>query len=175
MTPVEAETEPWTYGWYIDSYRRSGSAALPGPAGPVTIGSAGLGSYEECVRQLAREPAIRERWDLDELWGLVANLVVATAGASDPQAFVSENLHRLRTAEPSLVVVPVANVTWASPPMEVAGGVFGSLDDNLRRAVASAASGRRDLSGDDASNWVHFQTGVQGGAEASRLRLAMGW
>lgn len=171
VVPIEIEGEPWVYGWCVESHRRSGRAALPSPSGTVTIGPGGLDSYEEGVRRLAREPAIRERWDSDELWGLVATLVVAAAAANDPPSVVSRNVERLREAGPSLVVMPIANVTWASPPMRVAGGVFGSLKDGFLDEVASSANGRPDLSGAVAADWVRLQTNPQrGDGDSSAMR-----
>lgn len=171
VVPIETENEPWEYGWCVESYRRSGRAALPSPSGTVTIGPSGLDCYEESVRRLARESAIRERWDSEELWGLVATLVVATAAANDPLSFVTRNVERLREAGPSLVVMPIANVTWASPPMQVAGGVFGALENDFLDAVASSANGRPNLSDAAAGDWVQLQRNPQRGeAESSATR-----
>lgn len=155
---VETEVEPWEYGWYVETYRRSGRAALPSSSGAVTIAPPGLGDYEEAVSRLARVPAIRDRWDAKELWGLIATLVVATAQADDPATFVSRNVARLREARPSLVAMPVANVTWASAPASLAGGVFGALDESFLDAVASDANGRPDLADPAAREWVDLQT-----------------
>jgi hypothetical protein len=124
----------------------------------VTITPDGLAPYEECVRRLARESAIRDRWDLDELWGVVATLAVATTTVEEPLAFVGRNLQRLREAGPSLVVMPIANVTWTSPPLKIAGGLFGSLTDDFRAAVAAAAAGRPGLTGDAPAEWIQLQT-----------------
>ena len=73
--------EPWDYGWVLPEYRASASAALAGPNGPVTISPEGRGAYAKAVELLSREASVRERWDLEELWGVVASLV---AGASNP-------------------------------------------------------------------------------------------
>lgn len=163
VVSVETEEEPWEYGWCVEAYRRSGRAALPSSSGTVTIAPPGLGYYEEAVSRLAREPAIRDRWDTKELWGLTATLVVATALADDPATFVTQSVTRLREARPSLVAMPIANVTWASAPAHLSGGVIGTLDERFLDAVASEANGRPDLGDPAAREWVDLQTSPRRG------------
>lgn len=178
VIPIAAEEEPWEYGWCVQSYRRSGRAALPSSSGAVTIGPRELDSYEESVLRLSRESAIRARWDAEELWGLIATIVVATAEANDPLNFVSRNIKRLRDAGSSLVVIPVANVTWDSPPVSVAGGLFGSLSAGFLDAVASSANGRPGLRDAAAGDWVELQTNAQradGDGSAPRDVVVAAW
>ncbi|MFB6650822.1 hypothetical protein ACFCZ4_04510 [Streptomyces microflavus] len=117
-TIVEApDAEPWNYGWFLPDYRHSEGAALDTPDGPVTMTSEGVSAYEEAVQSLLNQPSVRDRWDAEEFWGLVASLVAAASAADDVLSFIAKNLSRLIKPSPSLVIFPVANVAWDGLPM----------------------------------------------------------
>jgi len=154
---MRSDVDPWVYGWCTEEYRHSDIAALPGTQGPVGIGGAGVQAYEEAVNRLLKEPAIKERWDDKELWGMIATLVVAVSESTDPEPVLAAALGRLREARPSIVVLPVANVSWESDPIEVGTGLIGRLNDEFVAAIARSAMGRSDLSSPEAQEWIRDQ------------------
>lgn len=164
VAPVDGSLRPWERQWHSEEYRRSGQAALHGPAGPVAIVGEGLAAYEDCVARLLKEQAIKALWDPVELWGVVASLAVRVASIEDEAGleaaatFASSGLRRLSEAPPSLVCLPLANVTWSSPPCVIGGGLLGRLDSDLVEAVALAAAGRKDLGSSGAERWITTQT-----------------
>lgn len=132
----------WNYGWCLAEYRASPSAAIESPNGPKTIELDARQEFEEAVRLLSREPAIRARWDLEELWGTVANRVVAAAEASEPKAQLAGAVHGLRTAETNLVLLAIANVEAPAETLVVADCVIGEAGDAFVQAVKAAAGNR---------------------------------
>ena len=135
-------SEPWNYGWCIAEYRASPEAGLEGPGGPVTIDLAARGLFEEAVSLLSRELAIRERWNLEELWGIVASEVVAASAMADPESQLRAVVGRLRNAETNLVLMTVANVAPPAQPLVVADCVLGQAGDELARAINALAGSR---------------------------------
>ncbi|MDE0700686.1 MAG: HEPN domain-containing protein [Acidimicrobiaceae bacterium] len=155
---VELQAEPWVYGWSVDGYRNSGTAALPSQAGPVGLSTKGIAAFEVAVKRLLREPAIQRRWDPEEFWGLIATTVVTIFEASDREAAISMNLDRIREAGPSLVVLPIANVSWRAEPRQVADGILGRLDRQLISMVESVSGSRPDFEASGAREWIRSQT-----------------
>ena len=162
LRPAPPQAEPWTLGWSVEEYRRSGRATLTGPHGAVQMGARGLRDFEAAVAALSAEPAVAQRWDTQELWAACAELVAAAAASEDHLRFVIDELHRLRTAGPSLVVLPVANVSWRSGPRRVAGGVIGRLGEELVQEVSQLAAGRPDLAGPNGDDWVEHHLSAAG-------------
>ena len=84
---------------------------------------------------LRREGSVRERWDEEEMWGVVASIVVtaseprAAASADKQAAWVSDAVRRLRSVGTTMVLVPVANVSPPEVPLVLADCVIGQLDD----------------------------------------------
>ncbi|MFH9748508.1 hypothetical protein ACH4MN_29260 [Streptomyces anulatus] len=79
--------------------------------------SDGISAYEEAVQALLNQPSVRDRWDTEEFWGLVASLVVAASAAADASSFIANNLSKLIKPSPSLVIFPVANIDWGGLPV----------------------------------------------------------
>jgi hypothetical protein len=134
--------EPWDYGWFLPEYRASASAALVGASGPVTIGPEGRPAFEEAVDLLARESRVRERWDSQELWGIVAALVVRAAESGEAAATITTGVRELRSADAMLILMALANVVPPETPLIVADCVFGRGDDAFRRVVNAVSNGR---------------------------------
>jgi hypothetical protein len=134
--------EPWNYGWCLAEYRASPSAALEAPRGPVTIEPSARQRFEEAVGLLSRESAVRERWDLEELWGVVASRVAAAAETSDPKAQLTTDLDSIREADTNLILMAVANVVPPASPLLVADCVIGEAGDAFLRSVNEAAGSR---------------------------------
>jgi hypothetical protein len=141
VVPVP-DREPWEYGWSLRDYRNSSAAAILGSNGPVAITGAGLAAYEKAVERLAKESPIRARWRREELWGIVASLVARAASTNGPQETVNVELDALRRAEPTLVVLPLANVLLPKAPLTLARSVIGLADDSLAPALDEAAGDR---------------------------------
>ncbi|MFH9039477.1 hypothetical protein ACH4FA_08975 [Streptomyces sp. NPDC017966] len=115
------DAEPWDYGWFLPDYRRSERAALDSPDGPVTMTPDGVSAYEEAVESLLNQASIRDRWDGEEIWGLVASLVVTASQTGDASGFITRNLPKIIKPSPALVVFPVANIEWSDAPMLLGG------------------------------------------------------
>jgi hypothetical protein len=108
----------------------------------MTFAGAGLTAYEEAVERLLKEPAIAARWKTDQLWGVIASLVVHAASTSEPNDSVSAGLAKLRTAPPSLVVLPLANVSLPAGALKLAKSVVGLPNESLAAAIAEVAGDR---------------------------------
>lgn len=90
----------------------------------------GVSHYELAVETLLKEAAIKQRWDSDELWQIVASLVVFLSRSDSPENIVGRQLRRLRQAKHSLVITQAANIQWNSPPLNLLGeAVIGTWDD----------------------------------------------
>jgi hypothetical protein len=142
------------YGWAFDDYRHSGRAVLPGRNGPVTLEPAAIDSFETVVHRLQKEHPIRQRWDDAELWGVVAAAIVELSELQQPERAATELLRRLREADASLVVLVVANVTWQSAPVEIAGGVLGEHSQEFVDVVRTGSAGRESLDSEGGRDWL---------------------
>jgi len=132
----------WNFGWCQPEYRASPSAAFESPDGPKTIELGARHELEEAVRLLSREPAIRARWDLEELWENVVGLVIAAADASDSQTHLANAIASLRTAETNLVVMALANIKAPDEPLVVADCVIGEVGNAFVESVRAVAGNR---------------------------------
>ncbi|MFF2098146.1 hypothetical protein [Streptomyces sp. NPDC058202] len=108
--------DPWQHGWCVSEYRNSGKAALPSSGGPVTMTTEGISAYEQAVAAFLKQAPARDRWDAEELWGLVASLVVAASESKNPRHFIDLNILKVLKPSPALVAFPVANVEWGDEP-----------------------------------------------------------
>lgn len=103
--------------WRYEDYRSSPEATVNGPGGPVRFSEGGIEKLELAVAGLVKDGEVMRRWSSEELWDVSANLVAFLAEQSHPLESARANLSRLRTAPPSTVVLPVANVSWAGGPV----------------------------------------------------------
>ncbi len=106
-------------------------------------------------------------------------LVVAASGSADPSAMVSANLKRLREASAALTVVPLANVAWDGPPLEIANGVIGSLDQEFLVLLRSSPGAPPELESDRGREWLRQQTELEApsrsGSQTRRVVAAAHW
>lgn len=144
---------PWDQGWHLPDYRRSARSAIQSISGPVTITGAGLDAWETAVERLLKERAVLDRWDTDELWGVVASMTIAASKHTDVRATLDQFVTRLRTARPTLTLLLIANATWTGEPIAFADIVVGHADDRFVTCVNSAAKGRAQISGSIADDW----------------------
>jgi hypothetical protein len=133
----EPDAKPWNYGWCSESYRRSGNAAISSPNGPIALPSDGVEKYEALMALLQRQSSVRERWDPEELWGIVASLVAFLSVAGGPEGVARSNIEKLVKGDPSVVVFPVANIDWQGPARRVGKRLLiGVLDREFAGKVA---------------------------------------
>ena len=86
--------------------------------------------------------SVHECWDIEELWGIIAELVVFISMSEDPSGLANINLPRVISPPKTIVAFPVANISWEGAPMRLGGksviGKFGTeLTEHLRELVAS--------------------------------------
>ncbi|MGW4743992.1 hypothetical protein ACWEPR_04215 [Streptomyces sp. NPDC004290] len=130
------DRHPWDYGWCDESYRRSSEAAISSPNGAVQVSTAGVDGLEELYKLLAGNPKVRDRWDLKELWGLLASLAAAVFMSEDRTRDAESYLTHVMQAPSTLVVLPVANLRWTGEPLRVTRkSVIGVLDERFCDAV----------------------------------------
>src|SRR5258708_7481330 len=82
--------EPWNYGWCVEEYRHSERAALTSSKGPVTMNEQGISAYEDTLTELLKDGKVRDRWETEELWGVVALLVVRASEKAEERLAVVE-------------------------------------------------------------------------------------
>jgi Apea-like HEPN len=148
------DAKPWTNGWAYEAYRRSGGAAIDSGSGPVTITADGLPAWERAVSQLLREPAVQQRWDDEELWGLMASMTVAAAESKDALAFVTSAVRRVRSIGPAFVALLIANVAWHGPPQELSGMVVGAADEAFFELARTLSAGRVAPTKEQSDDWL---------------------
>jgi hypothetical protein len=151
------DREPWDRGWCLESYRQSEDAALSSPEGPVTLTSQGIKTYKDAVTKLLHENKIRDRWEDEEFWGLVAVTVVVAASqlaVEDRLAYVEDEIDYLRNCGKALTVQLVANVTWGRAPLLLGAAVIGNANDEFLKFVNSSARGRLQLEKELAESWI---------------------
>jgi hypothetical protein len=135
IAPASSGTEAWDYGWCSADYRNSGSAAMSSSDGPVSLTSEGIRAFEAAMELLLGLEAVRARWDADELWSVVASLMLFVRSTNADPLQSARQIRRLRTAGPALVVFPVSNVSWCGAPMEFKDAAIG-LAENVAGSIA---------------------------------------
>ncbi|GLW31452.1 HEPN domain-containing protein [Actinoplanes regularis] len=148
---------PWDHGWCVEDYRRSEQAALTSPNGPVSFQPKGVDLFEQAVMALLSRNGVRERWVSEEIWGLVASLLVHASISADSAAVLAAGLATIEKAQPALVCFPVANVGWNDDPCVIKNFVIGEIGPKYLDAVRVAAVGRPDLSDGAAGRWIDEQ------------------
>lgn len=139
----------------------------------MTLTTAGIDAYEEAMGNLLKEPAVKERWSDEELWGIVASMVVGASVGGDPAKGVEASLHRLRTIGEALVVLPVANVAWAGDPVTLEDLVVGNLNEAMLRAIERAANGRTTIAEPDAVRLIDKYRWTTSGREGGEALVAI--
>lgn len=147
------DREPWTYGWFSESYRHSDAAALPSSQGPVTIGSDGIASWEKAAEALLSQQQIKDRWDAKEFWGVLADLVVA-ASEQNNSSFLADNVELLRTADRALNIDLIANVTWNRAPVDFGDIIIGDANSAFLDFVGKRAGRRSSVGAEAGKEWL---------------------
>ncbi|MFJ6794369.1 hypothetical protein [Streptomyces sp. NPDC091268] len=127
---------PWNYGWCNETYRRSNAAAVSSPSGAAQMSAEAVGRLEELHKLLASNAKVRDRWDLEELWGVLATLVAAVSASENPPSSAERYIGHVMQAGSTLVVFPVANLRWDGEPLRVTRkSVIGVLNEEFCAAI----------------------------------------
>jgi Apea-like HEPN len=146
--------EPWAYGWAFPDYRHSDRAALKGRQGPVTLSDIGIAAFEKAVTRLLKEQKIRDRWEAESFWGMLAAMVVSASERNDPNEFISGYVEALRTVGPTLVIHLIANAVWNQPPMSFGNAVLGDANMAFLNYVNESAGHRSKVSDELIARWL---------------------
>jgi hypothetical protein len=147
--------KPWAYGWAFSDYRHSDQSALEGLHGPVTLNNEGIDAFEEAVTRLLKEQKIRDRWDVEEFWWMLASIVViASEEGGDPNDFIGEEVEALRTVGPALTIQLISNVVWNQPPLLLDNAVIGDAGIAFVEFVNASARRRSQVSSELARKWL---------------------
>ncbi len=135
---ADDDVEPWDCGWCSESYRRSANARLSWPdGGTARMDPEGVAQFEAVMGTLLADQEVRKRWESEELWGIVASLAVHLASTTGTVADAERQLALLRKARPSVVLMPVANISWDGEPLRLGNSVIGDWDDaGFLRAIS---------------------------------------
>ena len=145
---IAPDARPWDYGWCVEDYRRSADAAISSPQGPIRLSLDGVRATEELHSLLAKRLQVRECWDLEELWGLLASIVSVVYLSAKKEERATELIGRILSTQPSLVVFPISNISWNSAPMKVGKKtVIGTLDSTFIEAIAALGGRARSHKG----------------------------
>jgi hypothetical protein len=150
-----AGRKAWEYGWYIPEYRRSNSAAVDTDVGPVALNMQGIESYEQAVELLLNDPDVRQQYDTNELWGIVASMIATLP--NEVEGELTARLDLLLNPGYSLVVQLIANVTWDSDPLIISNMVVGKLTPEWIELVNGSAGKRPHLGHPLAHQWLEQQ------------------
>jgi hypothetical protein len=156
--------EEWSIGWSAETYRRSDRAAVSTDEGPMTFDPPSLEAYEQAVELLLSERKIRDTWDAEDFWGIVADMV-ATIPTSVPTSSVEDivaiRLKQLRKPGDTLIALAIANVAWEGSPLSFSNLVIGELGEQWKEAVNSVARSRPKLDGTQVEWWLNVQAGIE--------------
>lgn len=153
---------PWDYGWCFEEYRRSSEASIAHDAeSAVRLTPEGVRAYETAMHHLLKNSDIANRWDAEELWGVVASLI-ATLPIRDDDVPLRTEIDRrvaLLQSEWSFVAFPVANIRWETAPLLVAQLIIGRSGADWMRLVSESANGRPSLRETDTMWWLSDKQG----------------
>ncbi|WP_148307864.1 hypothetical protein [Actinoplanes friuliensis] len=117
----------------------------------------GVDLFEQAVLALLSRNGVRDRWDSEEIWGLVASLLVHASSSNDGRNVIAKGLDTIEKAPPALVCFPVSNLAWEGEPSVIKDSVIGELGPKYLDSVGQAAAGRHDLSDVAAGRWIEEQ------------------
>lgn len=130
----------WLYGWAVETYRRSSEAAIPyiGEQS-VSLSADAVAEYEVAMQHLLELSPVKESYDHEELWALVASLIgsVPFGHRDTVTALIQRRLSLLISAPPSVIAFPLANVAWSGPPLLIGDLLIGICDERWIHALAS--------------------------------------
>jgi hypothetical protein len=139
-------SEPWDYGWSIENYRRSPSAAMAHDRNKgVSLRPEAVAAFEQASTALLRISAIRDRYDPEEFWSVVASLVGTLpmdASRDTLQARITDRVNRLVNPSDSHVLLPLANVASTEGSLEIGPMLIGHWEKAFEERFPSVrASG----------------------------------
>jgi hypothetical protein len=124
--------EPWDYGWCVEEYRSSENAAIAHDhSRSVRLQPDAVRAFEDATQRLLKMPIIRELYDAEAMWGIVASLVGTLPLEAPPGELarvVEARLSQLLNPPDSFVIFPVANVDPGVSPLEIGPLLLGRLD-----------------------------------------------
>jgi Apea-like HEPN len=167
------DRKPWRYGWSSDEYRHSDAAALSGAQGPVTLTGEGIASWEKAAEELLRHQQIKDRWDAEQFWGLLASFVVTASETEDPTKFLATNVALLRTIGRTLNLELIANVAWNRPPVDFGDIIIGDSDSEFLEFVNKRAGKRSSIEAEAGQNWLEGQVQPRVNEEDATRPVAM--
>jgi hypothetical protein len=122
-------TEAWDHGWSVESYRRSGQAAMSHRKGlAVSLPAIGVSRFEEAAEALLSLSSIREQYYGADVWELLALLIGTlplTLSQAELDAAIGRRLSSLLNPPAAFVVFPLANVAVGSSQLELANTLIG--------------------------------------------------
>jgi hypothetical protein len=145
LTRRPTTVDAWDYGWCVEEYRRSNRAAITHDASTtVQLSPEGVASLEKAMQAFLKVPAIRERYQTEELWGVVARAVgtlpMATTG-DILSGLIGDRLRQLTAPPESVVVVPVANLDPGRSPLEIGPLLIGRPGADWRECLKRRTGG----------------------------------
>lgn len=171
------DRQVWEYGWAYEKYRHSGQAALSSNSGPVTIALDVMGHFESAVLRLASDQRVRCRWGDEELWGVVAALVVAASERQGDKRvdLLKRAVDTLRTVPEAFISQLIANVSWSSEPLSLGRIVLGTANDDLFELAEAVAGGRGMVSRDEWHRWLADEVSPRGDVPGVSPTAICGW
>ena len=145
---------PWDNGWSEEEYRHSNSAALQGKKGPVTLSGEGIASFEKAAEALLNQQQIKDRWDTENFWGLLAHLVVVASERKDPAGSHSEQVTLLKTVGRALNINLIANVEWNREPADFGDIIVGDAGLPFLEFVNKRTGRRSSISDETVRDWL---------------------
>lgn len=169
------DNKPWSRGWSSPEYRRSGAAAIEHDgARAVGFEQAGVTSIESAVATIGKRPTIKDLYDAEELWSVVASLVgTLPLDASDDELkyLIESRLTVLFDPPNSLVAFALANVAWSAAPRELGPALIGRVGEAwLERLSILDSRGATALREHDLW-WMKSDNGAIGFAVVTQKQL----
>jgi Apea-like HEPN len=146
--------KPWVYGWAFSEYRHSDRAALQGRSGVVTFSDSGIAALEKAATRLLKEQKIRDRWEAEPFWGMLASAIVAASELTDAEDYINSYLSEIRTVGPTLTIQLIANATWDREPMSLGNVVIGDANMSFIEYVNAHAKKRTTVEHETAEKWL---------------------
>jgi hypothetical protein len=150
LTRQFTSDEAWDHGWCVADYRRSAGAAVSHDTSRrVNLSAEGVAAFEGAMHQLFKLAEVRDLYDAEELWGVVAGIIGALPMPSTEAVLegqLNDHLKRLATPPDSVVVVPIANLNPGQTLIEAGPLLIGRLGDEWRRRLKERAGEHEALS-----------------------------
>ena len=134
-----SQQKPWDYGWSIPDYRRSATAAMThDERRGASLDAAAVVAFEEAIEAMLRLPEVRDQYDGEEFWSLMAGLV-GTLPIPAAREEIERRVQRVLAPRESLVVLPLANVAKVRAPISLAAATIGPFGNDLATRLRGQA------------------------------------